>query len=160
MSEAATCPICLEDVGEADGHTLDGCNHRFHAGCLIPWLRGGNLTCPSCRTDLRQVSVDFRMQLTLRERSKYVRSKARSASAPPELKRMVEQLRKSEVKQKEATREYREYKRLHSDILKKHNRLRNNQYSTRRQVSQRKRLLGLFEAPGMQLPALVVTHYG
>ena len=41
------CSICMSDaIGQ--GAVLTRCGHRFHAGCIMPWLSGRD-TCPNCR---------------------------------------------------------------------------------------------------------------
>ena len=41
------CSICMSDaIGQ--GAMLTLCGHRFHAGCIMPWLSSHN-TCPNCR---------------------------------------------------------------------------------------------------------------
>nr|GMD48842.1 E3 ubiquitin-protein ligase SDIR1 isoform X1 [Ipomoea batatas] len=43
------CSICLEGFMKGTmGIPLLPCLHRFHNGCIIPWLRN-NTTCPVCR---------------------------------------------------------------------------------------------------------------
>ncbi|XP_021761648.1 RING-H2 finger protein ATL22-like [Chenopodium quinoa] len=50
------CPICLTDYSRGDTlKTLPDCLHRFHAGCIDPWLRA-KASCPICRTSPRQNS--------------------------------------------------------------------------------------------------------
>lgn len=46
--EEDECPVCLERlrVGETLVHLP--CAHRFHSGCLVPWLEN-NAHCPCCR---------------------------------------------------------------------------------------------------------------
>lgn len=48
-SDQEECAICLE--GFRAGETLVHlpCAHRFHHGCLVPWLEN-NSHCPCCRT--------------------------------------------------------------------------------------------------------------
>ncbi|XP_031388581.1 probable E3 ubiquitin-protein ligase RHY1A isoform X2 [Punica granatum] len=43
------CAVCLERF--MSGETLMNlpCNHKFHSGCLVPWLET-NSRCPCCRT--------------------------------------------------------------------------------------------------------------
>ena len=41
------CSICMTDAKGPDA-VLTQCGHRFHAGCIMPWLTR-NITCPNCR---------------------------------------------------------------------------------------------------------------
>mmetsp|Transcript_123411 Transcript_123411/g.343757 ORF Transcript_123411/g.343757 Transcript_123411/m.343757 type:complete len:224 (-) Transcript_123411:90-761(-) len=45
------CPVCLDTL--ADGRPLaqTPCEHVFHAGCLVPWLRCFT-SCPTCRASI------------------------------------------------------------------------------------------------------------
>lgn len=47
-AEQEECAVCLEKF--MSGETLMSlpCNHRFHSGCLVPWLVN-NSQCPCCR---------------------------------------------------------------------------------------------------------------
>ena len=102
-----TCAVCLGEV-EEDGdennnnaYSFD-CAHRFHATCIVDWLRQGNLSCPTCRSD---VSTDHLDHYTVRERAKYLRSTvARRKSAPADLKRLVESVRRAEELERAARR--------------------------------------------------------
>ncbi|KAI8800701.1 hypothetical protein BJ742DRAFT_840472 [Cladochytrium replicatum] len=51
------CPICVEPFENLVAKQLP-CKHRFHGGCVVPWLNSHN-TCPICRrefpTDVQKV---------------------------------------------------------------------------------------------------------
>lgn len=71
------CSICISDaIGQ--GAMLTQCGHRFHAGCIMPWLSSHN-TCPNCR----QIAIPTRPAPVPRQGGgglrKY-RSKTRSKS--------------------------------------------------------------------------------
>ena len=55
------CPICLENVSEADSNT-SSCGHRFHDQCLTTWLMTSN-TCPMCRTNLDETETEYNNRL-------------------------------------------------------------------------------------------------
>lgn len=46
------CSICTEEFKTGEQVRLLPCNHRFHPGCVDPWLLNMNSTCPLCRIDL------------------------------------------------------------------------------------------------------------
>ena len=58
------CPICLENVSEADFTT--SCGHCFHAQCLTEWLMTSN-TCPMCRTNLNEADYNNRIMVMNQE---------------------------------------------------------------------------------------------
>lgn len=49
--DTQTCPICLCEWNELDGHqlVLSPCGHFFHAHCINEWYRT-RFDCPMCRT--------------------------------------------------------------------------------------------------------------
>ena len=150
-----TCAICLEEVESGSAHTLD-CEHVFHAECIIGWLRRGNLSCPSCRTDLHD-NTQHIPAMAIRERARYLRVIARRKNAPMELKRLVEKVRAAENKERERCREAAQYDRLHREVMKASRRLRGMRWMARHRVYCLKRLLGIFECEGFPLPALSVN---
>ncbi|KAF9049771.1 hypothetical protein BJ165DRAFT_947767 [Panaeolus papilionaceus] len=48
-----TCPICIVDFEEGDDLRVLPCEgkHRFHQGCVDPWLLKLSSSCPICRQD-------------------------------------------------------------------------------------------------------------
>lgn len=152
------CAICMEDLASEHEHVLEHCNHAFHSSCLIRWFQRGNLTCPTCRTDAQQENTFS--PLSLRARASYIRRTiGRRVSAPPELKRILSKLRTAEDKQRQRQREYTDFKREHSEVLKTFSKLRTNKFSAWRGVRKFQHLVGLYQAPTLTLPAVVVTRY-
>ncbi|KAJ3091586.1 hypothetical protein HK102_014187 [Quaeritorhiza haematococci] len=50
ISAELSCSICVETFRQ-DGVAKElPCNHKFHAGCILPWLELHN-TCPICRAE-------------------------------------------------------------------------------------------------------------
>ncbi|XP_050676519.1 uncharacterized protein LOC126973338 [Leptidea sinapis] len=45
------CSICFEAILKDQPEMSFKCTHRFHAGCILPWLEG-HQTCPNCRKDI------------------------------------------------------------------------------------------------------------
>jgi hypothetical protein len=166
--EEETCTICLEHVTDTDSHSLDGCDHKFHSTCIINWMQRGHLSCPTCRQDLLRVDPEDGLSpLALRQRASYLRNTvARRTTAPLELKRLVSKIRKAEEKEREIGSECIEFRREHSEALNTMRRLRTRRYSARRRANDLKCLLGLFTAPGIELPPILSnrrfrgpTHY-
>ncbi|KAI1340118.1 hypothetical protein F5Y15DRAFT_64898 [Xylariaceae sp. FL0016] len=47
------CSICTEDFTVGEDVRVLPCDHKFHPGCVDPWLVNVSGTCPLCRLDLR-----------------------------------------------------------------------------------------------------------
>ncbi|CDP10512.1 unnamed protein product [Coffea canephora] len=50
-SEQDECAVCLEEFRAEEKLMQLACAHRFHSGCLVPWLEN-NAHCPCCRTEI------------------------------------------------------------------------------------------------------------
>ena len=156
MSTPITCPICLEDIdGEAtDKHTLD-CQHAFHASCLLKWtLQGNGTSCPTCRasTTTRTTGLGF---MTSSARASYLRrTLARRKNAPPDLLRLVDQLRRAEAQKKEARRKDAAERRENRDALRRVRRTRTAYWRASRRENEARRLLGCYSSLDFPLPGL------
>ena len=51
LDEERVCPICQEGFDIAHVVVHMPCQHCYHDGCLMEWLKRRN-TCPSCRFEL------------------------------------------------------------------------------------------------------------
>jgi hypothetical protein len=52
------CAICQENFEEGQYvRHITHCNHSFHRDCIDTWFRG-NVHCPTCRHDIREVEVN------------------------------------------------------------------------------------------------------
>ena len=51
-----TCAVCYDIFQEGDTIAVLPCAHRYHAGCIAPWLRKAT-TCPGCRAEITRESV-------------------------------------------------------------------------------------------------------
>ncbi|KAM0282560.1 hypothetical protein ACHAQH_002928 [Verticillium albo-atrum] len=47
------CTICAEDFNVGEDVRVLPCSHKYHPGCIDPWLVNVSGTCPLCRHDLR-----------------------------------------------------------------------------------------------------------
>lgn len=48
------CSICLEDLSD-NVTTLEDCQHKFHANCIVQWFRSQHTSCPECRGEPNRV---------------------------------------------------------------------------------------------------------
>ncbi|KAL6644998.1 hypothetical protein ACP70R_016606 [Stipagrostis hirtigluma subsp. patula] len=51
VPEAATCPVCLDELTAGGEAREMPCKHRFHDQCIFPWLEMHS-SCPVCRYQL------------------------------------------------------------------------------------------------------------
>lgn len=51
VREAATCPVCLDELAAGGVAREMPCKHRFHDQCIVPWLEMHS-SCPVCRHQL------------------------------------------------------------------------------------------------------------
>ena len=153
MEGATTCAICMEDVTPEDCHSLE-CNHTFHPGCLITWLRRGNLSCPCCRGDLTQEEENKIPSYLLNQRASYLRRMARRRTAPAPLIHQVEAVRKAERDSRDRSKEYSEYLRANRQVYKVGRALLTRKHASRRRTRHLLRLLGLFHSFEFPLPPL------
>jgi E3 ubiquitin-protein ligase RNF115/126 len=51
VREAASCPVCLDELAAGDEAREMPCKHVFHDGCILPWLEMHS-SCPVCRYQL------------------------------------------------------------------------------------------------------------
>lgn len=150
-----SCAVCMEPLSSDHVHTLAGCGHAFHSNCIIEWMQRGNVNCPMCRTDAHH--REFVSPLALIDRAKYIRRTwGRRVHKPPELERILRSLRAAESAEAAVRREYREYTRAHRDVILRARTLRRQMQRASFRTGQRERVLGLFQAPGLTLPALSV----
>lgn len=155
-TDGTVCGICLDEVQEESiGSFPLECSHTFHSNCLIRWLRQGNLSCPCCRSDLHDAGECI-PGYTLRERASYLRQFARRASAPRDLKRLVERVKKSEEKEREIAKNLSEWRRANKEVIKTQNKLIGMRHMARMRRRRLLNVLGLYESAEYQLPSLIV----
>lgn len=54
-SDQDECAVCLERFRPGETLVHLPCAHRFHSGCMVPWLEN-NAHCPCCRMGIAIVS--------------------------------------------------------------------------------------------------------
>lgn len=159
-SATDVCAVCFDDlraVGDGDSVHRLPCGHSFHCACVVRWFRAGSGSCPTCRDD---PPIDLGAVLNpmdIMERYKYVRRRARSKRAPPELQRLVAHLQRSERSARERSRAWTAFRKEHRETITRLHRLRASVWTAQRQVRRGQRAVGLFAHSGMPLPALRVA---
>ena len=112
MDATLDCPVCLQAVPQLRSVTL-ACSHALCADCAVQWFRGGNDSCPVCR------SVDG-PRLTwadAKERATAILNRARTARASARLRRRVDTYRRAQEAAKAARDEWRRVQREHAGVL-------------------------------------------
>eukprot|EP01135_Chromosphaera_perkinsii_P004435 Nk52_evm13s281 gene=Nk52_evmTU13s281 len=61
LEGATECVICSEDYNAKQSVTSLPCGHRYHKGCIMPWLVKSN-SCPCCRADVDKCPTVVRKQ--------------------------------------------------------------------------------------------------
>jgi len=145
------CAICRDGLHDESMPcmTLE-CGHTFHASCACHWFRQGNPACPLCRDN---PVLD---PMSAVRRSSVVRRYANTRRAPAGLKRKVDTLRRAETKRTTLSRELKELRRSHKEVLVKVNMLRGRLHTCDRRVWQLKADVGLFHCPDVPMPPLRV----
>ena len=61
------CTICQDDIDiNQEIRILDHCSHSFHRDCIDTWFQG-NVHCPTCRHDVREVTNTTTSNRTMRD---------------------------------------------------------------------------------------------
>lgn len=58
--DGLVCGVCQEELGREDEARALGCMHKFHAYCIVEWLRR-KTACPFCRYQMkhREFHISF-----------------------------------------------------------------------------------------------------
>jgi hypothetical protein len=63
------CSICMEEYEQGERLIELPCSHRFHHGCIEPWLTERHPTCPLCKFDMMDHFANIRRNLSSNSRS-------------------------------------------------------------------------------------------
>lgn len=159
--EEDVCVVCMESLASEHVHTMDGCGHCFHSKCIIEWMQRGHLNCPTCRGSLRHQENAI-PHMALHERARHIRrTLGRRRNVPNDLRRLLARVRAAEEAERDVKRAEREFRREHGSVIQQYRSFRTRRWSMSRRTRAAERLLGLYQAPGYQLPGLMVQplHY-
>jgi hypothetical protein len=160
--ESDMCAICHDSLSSNEENTLQNhtlqCEHCFHTSCIINWFRRGAQTCPSCRDPGITPEKLCIGGLTLRARASYLRRKIRGTrGGPPELRKLVYNIRNIENKMKLASTAYQKIKRDNKNIFDESYKLRRKKYKLYIKKREVERIIGLYENSTLQLPQLLIA---
>lgn len=136
------CSICYEDLTD-NVHTLE-CGHKYHCNCIINWFRNDHSNCPLCNdtTSLNNITKYGVKIQTISEIKKLGRRK----SCPENIKKQLDKIKKLELKDKEDTIIFKEFKKEHKELWKKYNNLREKKWINKRKIRKAEHtLLALVE---------------
>lgn len=157
MSED-TCSICLGSYeDDEDTYILEACNHKFHTKCIINWFRQAS-SCPCCRDNTIEQIQEI-PGFVLRERAKELKRISRRANAPCDLKKLVERVKKCDIKMKEKTKELKEYRKDNKEILSKEKKMMREKWNLNYSKRRLERLVGLYNTNDYPLPHLIINNY-
>mgnify|MGYP003705913475 CR=1 FL=1 len=143
------CSICLDNLNNEQIYKLPECGHQFHTNCIFHWLRCGHNKCPYCNnTGLTNSVTDdtYGSSYSYYNEDQYnvLRRFSRNKNAPSELKILVQQLKKLELKLQLFIKQLKEinhkkgvFKELH--IL--YNKKQTNIYQTRTRIRRLKKTI-------------------
>ena len=63
MESIEECPICTKSIPINIDNAKTPCGHIFCFGCIIKWIIENNNTCPLCRTNIYQKSINKDIEL-------------------------------------------------------------------------------------------------
>jgi hypothetical protein len=164
-NEFDTCAICHDSLNSIEENTPQihelSCNHCFHTSCILSWFRRGAQTCPTCRDPGITPETMYIGGLTLRARASYLRRKIRGThGGPPELRKLVCNIRNIENQIKLASTDYQKLKRDNKNIFNESRKLRRKKHTLFRKRGRIERIIGLYEDSSLQLPNLILsTNY-
>ena len=112
LSEEKCCAICIEDIEEGKGCTLE-CGHSFHPMCVLHWFRRSG-SCPICREstdpDERNNFSSLKAQFMLKKQL------SRRKDAPKELKNLVARHKRKMDRLKENRKKLRDWKKTEEGL--------------------------------------------
>ena len=152
MEEDCDCSICQSSEPDQACHTLQ-CGHSFHTECIVRWFRAGHSTCPNCRSEPTENNLIYPDVMT---RASLLRRHYHRA--PPELKQLIENVRKAEARYRDNSAREKEVYRENRLILKEYQTLVSKRRQSRHAIHRAKRRLGLFTSPSFPMPMITQNY--
>lgn len=159
MDTEDSCIVCMDTIGEGEGHEL-ACGHVFHTTCILNWARSdseAHARCPVCREAPEGAQIEFAYAgggygvVNSTQRFERAARALESASAnfdPGEqqlytlLRRECDRATKEEAKTRA---EHESFRREHRAVLARERVLRSRRWQKRHRVhAARRDLLTLF----------------
>lgn len=158
MENNETCVICYNELDDEEQcYSIEPCGHTFHTKCIIDWFRRAS-TCPCCRDNTVE-QINEIPGFVLRERAKELKRISRRANAPDDLKKLVERVKKCDIKMKEKTKELKEYRKDNKEILSKEKKMMREKWNLNYSKRRLERLVGLYNTNDYPLPHLIINNY-
>ena len=147
------CAICHDELS-GDMYTLPECSHVFHTNCIMTWFRMKKSSCPLCNNcgvnnfkDLEKVS--WRDRDRAFAEYKRLRAFSRRKTAPKELQKKMNDIKKLEEKEKKIKKEFQDFKKnippdnlTVKQIVTKYNDMRSKTYKIKWKLRKKKQLIG------------------
>lgn len=144
------CVICAGRLTPSTAHRL-ACGHdAFHADCLIEWFRRGNDSCPLCRDDT--IAPTHPSSATDRERR--LRQYARRKTAPRELVRLVDLIKRHGDATRDAQRAIKSFELTNHNLIQRSRKLYRAAHAARARERIAKSRLSTYTHPDVNVPLL------
>jgi len=119
------CIICHEDIeNETDRYILE-CGHNYHCKCIMTWFRNKHDNCPLCNDkNFKQINPSFTRINTIKQ----VKNLGRRKNCPIFIKKILEKIKKLELKYNSYKKEVRLFEKTYKLFLNNYKNLKKKMY--------------------------------